>query len=78
MAKAGLYSNIAAKRQRIEDGSGEKMKKAGAKGAPSASDFRQAAKTVKKKVKKYWPKTKLTFYPAARFTAARLTRLVMS
>ena len=52
MAKAGLYSNIAAKRQRIEDGSGEKMKKAGAKGAPSANDFRQAAKTVKKKTKK--------------------------
>lgn len=52
MTKAGLYSNIAAKRQRIEDGSGEKMKKVGAKGAPSASDFRQAAKTVKKKVKK--------------------------
>ena len=48
MAKAGLYSNIAAKRQRIEDGSGEKMKKA----APSANDFKQAAKTVKKKVKK--------------------------
>jgi hypothetical protein len=50
--KAGLYSNIHAKRKRIEDGSGEKMKKAGAKGAPSAKAFKQAAKTVKKKGKK--------------------------
>jgi hypothetical protein len=45
----GLYSNIHAKRKRIKAGSGEKMKKAGAKGAPSAKAFRQAAKTVKKK-----------------------------
>jgi hypothetical protein len=50
--KAGLYSNIHAKRKRIEDGSGEKMKKAGAKGAPSAKAFKVAAKTVKKKGKK--------------------------
>jgi hypothetical protein len=50
--KTGLYSNIHAKRKRIEDGSGEKMKKAGAKGAPSAKAFKQAAKTVKKKGKK--------------------------
>lgn len=49
---SGLYSNIHAKRKRIEDGSGEKMKKAGAKGAPSAKAFKQAAKTVKKKGKK--------------------------
>lgn len=49
--KTGLYSNIHAKRKRIEDGSGEKMKKAGAKGAPSAKAFKQAAKTVKKKEK---------------------------
>lgn len=47
--KPGLYSNIAAKRDRIKDGSGEKMKKAGAKGAPSAKDFKAAAKTAKKK-----------------------------
>ena len=50
--KTGLYSNIHAKRKRIEDCSGEKMKKAGAKGAPSAKAFKQAAKTVKKKGKK--------------------------
>jgi hypothetical protein len=45
----GLYANIHAKRKRIKAGSGEKMKKAGAKGAPSAKAFRQAAKTAKKK-----------------------------
>ena len=50
--KTGLYSNIHAKRKRIAEGSGEKMKKAGAKGAPSAKDFKLAAKTAKKKVKK--------------------------
>lgn len=49
MPSKGLYSNIHAKRKRIKAGSGEKMKKAGAKGAPSAKAFRQAAKTVKKK-----------------------------
>ena len=47
--KQGLYSNIAAKRQRIKAGSGEKMRKVGAKGAPSAKDFKDAAKTAKKK-----------------------------
>ena len=45
----GLYSNIAAKRQRIKAGSGEKMRKVGSKGAPSAKDFKDAAKTAKKK-----------------------------
>ncbi len=50
--KPGLYANINAKRKRIAEGSGEKMKKAGAKGAPSAKDFKLAAKTAKKKVKK--------------------------
>ena len=49
MAKAGLYSNIAAKRERIKEGSGEKMRKAGAKGAPTAKDFKDSAKTAKKK-----------------------------
>jgi hypothetical protein len=46
--KTGLYSNIHAKRKRIEEGSGEKMKKVGAKGAPTKADFKQAAKTAKK------------------------------
>ena len=47
--KQGLYSNIAAKRERIKAGSGEKMRKVGSKGAPAAKDFKQAAKTAKKK-----------------------------
>ena len=45
----GLYANIAAKRQRIASGSGEKMRKVGAKGAPTAAAFKAAAKTAKKK-----------------------------
>lgn len=45
--KRGLYANIHAKRLRIEQGSGERMRKPGEKGAPSASDFKKAAKTVK-------------------------------
>ena len=48
MAKPGLYANIHAKRKRIEAGSGEKMRKKGAKGAPTATQFKQAAKTAKK------------------------------
>ena len=47
-AKKGLYSNIQAKRKRIAAGSGEKMRKPGSKGAPTAKAFKQAAKTAKK------------------------------
>jgi hypothetical protein len=47
--KPGLYANINAKRDRIKAGSGEKMRSPGAKGAPSAKDFKQSAKTAKKK-----------------------------
>jgi hypothetical protein len=43
----GLYANIHAKRARIRAGSGEKMRKAGSKGAPSAKDFKESAKTAK-------------------------------
>jgi len=46
--KQGLYSNIAAKRKRIAEGSGEKMRKPGTKGAPTAKSFKLAAKTAKK------------------------------
>jgi hypothetical protein len=46
--KQGLYANIAKKRERIEDGSKEKMRKVGSKGAPTAADFKAAAKTAKK------------------------------
>lgn len=47
-AKPGLYANIWAKRKRIAEGSGEKMRKPGSKGAPTAKAFRQSAKTAKK------------------------------
>jgi hypothetical protein len=50
--KQGFYSNIAAKRKRIKEGSGEKMNKPGSKAAPSAADFKQAAKTAKPYKKK--------------------------
>ena len=46
--KVGLYDNIHAKRKRIAAGSGEKMRKAGAKGAPTNAAFIAAAKTAKK------------------------------
>jgi|TARA_R100000995_G_scaffold35545_2_gene16216 hypothetical protein len=49
MAKKGLYANIHAKRKRIAAGSGEKMRKVGSKGAPTAANFRRSAKTAKKK-----------------------------
>lgn len=45
----GLYANIHAKRKRIKAGSKEKMRKPGAKGAPTAKAFRESAKTAKKK-----------------------------
>jgi hypothetical protein len=47
--KPGLYANIQKKRERIAAGSGEKMRKPGAKGAPTASNFKEAAKTAKTK-----------------------------
>jgi hypothetical protein len=47
-AEKGLYANINAKKKRIAAGSGEKMRKPGSKGAPSAADFRKSAKTAKK------------------------------
>jgi hypothetical protein len=46
--KVGLYANIHAKKKRIAAGSGEKMRKPGAKGAPSKADFIKSAKTAKK------------------------------
>ena len=49
MAKRGLYANTHAKRLRIKQGSGEKMRKPGSEGAPSAANFKRAAKTAKKK-----------------------------
>ena len=46
--KVGLYANIHAKQKRIAAGSGEKMRKPGTKGAPTAAQFKRAAKTAKK------------------------------
>ena len=43
----GLYDNIHAKQQRIAEGSGEKMRRVGSKGAPTAEAFRESAKTAK-------------------------------
>jgi len=47
--KTGLYANIHAKRKRIKNGSGEKMRKPGTQGAPTSKAFKEAAKTAKKK-----------------------------
>ena len=48
-SKQGLYANIHAKRERIAQGSGEKMRKPGTKGAPTAKAFKESAKTAKKR-----------------------------
>jgi hypothetical protein len=50
--KQGLYSNINAKQKRIAEGSGERMRKVGSAGAPSAKDFKESAKTAKGASKK--------------------------
>ena len=47
-SKPGLYANIHAKKARIAAGSGEKMRKVGAKGAPTTKAFKESAKTRKK------------------------------
>ena len=50
-SKRGLYANIHAKKKRIAAGSKEKMRKKGAKGAPTDKAFKKAAKTAKKRKK---------------------------
>ena len=47
--EGGLYENIHRKQQRIAEGSGEKMRRVGSKGAPTAGDFKESAKTAKMK-----------------------------
>ena len=47
--RPGLYANIHAKRKRIKAGRGETMRKKGQKGRPTASQFKRAAKTAKKR-----------------------------
>jgi Domain of unknown function (DUF6321) len=49
MKNGGLYANIHAKQERIAHGSGEHMRKPGSKGAPTASAFKESAKTAKMK-----------------------------
>jgi hypothetical protein len=51
-SKPGLYANIKAKQDRIAGGSGEKMRKPGAAGAPTAKAFKESAKTAKPMAKK--------------------------
>ena len=52
MPKPGLYANIHAKKKRIAAGSAEKMRRPGAKGAPTKANFVRAAKTAKKPTKR--------------------------
>ena len=52
MNKAGLYANILAKQERIKAGSGERMRKPGSPGAPTAEAFKESAKTAKPEKKK--------------------------
>ena len=72
MAKRGLYANIHAKKKRIAAGSGEKMRKPGSKGAPTAANFKRAAQTARKKIMtklcprgKSAAKRKFKVYPSA-------------
>jgi hypothetical protein len=51
--KPGLYANINAKKARIAAGSGEKMRKVGSKGAPTAADFKKSAKTAQQSLSSY-------------------------
>jgi hypothetical protein len=46
--EGGLYANIWNKRKRIAAGSGEKMRRPGASGAPTAQAFRNSEKTAKR------------------------------
>ena len=46
--KAGLYANIHKKRARLKKGSGERMRKPGSKGAPTAKAFRKSKRTAKR------------------------------
>jgi len=48
MARQGLYANINAKRKRIREGSGERMRKVGSKGAPTSKAFKQSKRTARR------------------------------
>lgn len=49
--KPGLYAAIHAKQARIKAGSGERMRKPGSPGAPTAEAFKQSAKTARQSPK---------------------------
>ena len=51
--KPGLYANINAKKARIAAGSGEKMRKPGTKGAPTAAAFKNSVKTAQRSLSGY-------------------------
>ena len=51
MAKRGLWTNIHAKRKRIKAGSGERMRKKGAKGAPTDEQIKNSQKMGGKRSK---------------------------
>lgn len=55
-ANPGLYENINAKKKRIAAGSGEKMRKPGEPGRPTAKAFEQSAMTAKRNPDKAKPK----------------------
>ena len=57
--EGGLWANIHAKRERIKNGSKEKMKKPGSKGAPTDQDFKDASESVEEGLEQDGPKTKL-------------------
>ena len=47
MSKPGIYAATLAKQERTKAGSGEKMRKPGDPGSPTAKDFKESAKTAK-------------------------------
>jgi len=47
--KSGLWDNMHAKRERIKKGSGEKMRKPGSKGAPTAKALRDSRSNPRSK-----------------------------
>jgi len=74
-AAAGLYANIAAKKKRIAEGSGEKMRSAGSAGAPKKSDFANAAKTASYKE---GGKTKSTVNAAGNYTKPEMRKRIFN
>ena len=75
MRKAGLYANILAKQERIKAGSGEKMRKPGDPGAPTAKAFVESAKTAKD-AKKDAKKSDLNFALLSGFTLRSLREIL--